>query len=185
MVWSHDDFIRELSRQLVELETLRRKLEEPGEVGDIIERTEESNRHLLRKMHEFFKCHIEVKICSEFAGEAGEGLLDDTPPEYLMACLQAMLQQPGVLKHLTSFSIEPNVEQVTDWKSLTMAEGLVNLEENDSLLQAKCGICGKLMVSSVLAGETIMKLGEDWHHKHCLKGVEDSPEALQQPSALN
>ena len=26
MVWSHDDFIRELSRQLVELETLRQKL---------------------------------------------------------------------------------------------------------------------------------------------------------------
>ena len=55
MVWSHDDFIRELSRQLVELETLRRKLEEPGDVGEVIERIEESNRHLLRKMHEFFQ----------------------------------------------------------------------------------------------------------------------------------
>ena len=185
MVWSHDDFIRELSRQLVELETLRQKLEGPGDVGDIIERIEESNRHLLRKMHEFFKCHIEVKLCGELAAEGGDGLFDETPPEYLMACLQAMLQQPGVLKHLTSFSIEPNVEQVTDWKSLTMAEGLVNLEESDSLLQAKCGICGKMMVSSVLAGESIVKAGKDWHHKHCLKDVEDSPEVLWQPSALN
>ena len=38
MVWSHDDFIRELSRQLVELETLRKKLEGPGDPGEIIER---------------------------------------------------------------------------------------------------------------------------------------------------
>ena len=185
MVWSHDDFIRELSRQLVELETLRKRLEEPGDVGEIIKRIEESNLHLLKKMNEFFNCHIEVKICGAFTGEPQDEFPSDAQPEYLMACLQAMLQQPGVLKHLTSFSIEPNVEQVTDWTSLTMAEGLVNLEENDSLLQAKCGICGKLMVSSVLAGEPIVKVGDDWHHKHCLQGAEDSPEALWQPSALN
>ena len=42
MVWSHDDFIRELSRQLVELEALRKRLEEPGDVGEIIKRIEES-----------------------------------------------------------------------------------------------------------------------------------------------
>ena len=185
MVWSHDDFIRELSRQLVELEALRKRLEGPGDVGEIIRRIEESNLHLLKKMNEFFNCHIEVKICGAFTDGAQDEFISDTHPEYLMACLQAMLQQPGVLKHLTSFSIEPNVEQVTDWKSLTMAEGLVNLEESDSLLQAKCGICGKMMVSSVLAGESIVKAGEDWHHKHCLKSVEDSPEALWQPRALN
>ena len=94
MVWSHDDFIRELSRQLVELEALRKRLEEPGDVGEIIQRIEESNLHLLKKMNEFFNCHIEVKICGAFADGAQDALISATHPELLMACLQALLQQP-------------------------------------------------------------------------------------------
>ena len=185
MVWSHDDFIRELSRQLVELETLRKKLEGPGDPGEIIERIEESNLHLLKKMHEFFNCHIEVKICGAFTGEPQDEFPSDAQPEYLMACLQSMLQQPGVLKHLTSFSVEPHVEQVTDWNSLALAEGLIDPGHNDSLLQARCGTCEKLIVSAVLGGGQIVKVGACWHHRDCLQTVEDSSELLWQPSVLN
>ena len=185
MVWSHEDFIRELSRQLVELEALRKKLGEPGDVEEIIERIEESNRHLQRKMHEFFNCHIEVKICGAFAGKSEDEFPSDAQPEYMMACLQSMLQQPGVLKHLTSLSVEPHVEQVTDWSSLALAEGLVNPGDNDSLLQARCGACEKLMVSTVLAGGQILKVGAYWYHKDCLQAAEDSTEMLWQPSVLN
>ena len=185
MVWSHDDFIRELSRQLVELEALRKRLEEPGDVGEIIQRIEESNLHLLKKMHEFFNCHIEVKICGAFADGAQDEFISATHPEYLMACLQAMLQQPGVLKHLTSFSIEPNVEQVTDWKSLTMNDNGSGGDSRASLLQARCGVCDKLMVSTVLAGGQLSKIDDHWYHKDCLKPSEDSSELLWQPSVLN
>ena len=185
MVWSHDDFIRELSRQLVELEALRKRLEEPGDVGEIIKRIEESNLHLLKKMNEFFNCHIEVKICGAFTDGAQDEFISDTHPEYLMACLQSMLQQPGVLKHLTSLSVEPHVEQVIDWSSLALSEGLLNPGENSSLLQAKCGVCDKLMVSTVLAGGQLSKIGDHWYHKDCLKPSEDSSEILWQPSVLN
>lgn len=185
MVWSHDDFIRELSRQLVALEALRKQLEGPGEVGEIIKRIEESNLHLLKKMNEFFNCHIEVKICGAFAGEDQDELVNDTHPEYLMACLQSMLQQPGVLKHLTSLSVEPHVEQVTDWSSLVLAEGLAQPGENSSMLQAKCGVCEKLMVSTVLAGGQIARVDDNWYHKDCLQNLEDSSELLWQPSVLN
>lgn len=52
MVWSHDDFARELKRQLVELESLRKKIASSDDPGDSLERLEHSQYFLLRKLSE-------------------------------------------------------------------------------------------------------------------------------------
>lgn len=54
MVWSLEDFIREIRRQLVELEALRKKMHSQDGGHENLERLEESQRYLLRKLNQYF-----------------------------------------------------------------------------------------------------------------------------------
>ena len=66
MVWSHEDFMREVRRQLVELESLRKGIAAKADISESIDKLEESHHYLLRKLFE----------CSQ----ADSGQLSDTGP---------------------------------------------------------------------------------------------------------
>jgi len=55
MVWSKHDFEREVRRQLVELEAIRKRLPVDSEVHRRLDQLEASHRQLLRKLGDVFK----------------------------------------------------------------------------------------------------------------------------------
>jgi hypothetical protein len=201
MVWTHQDFVRELRRQLVEIESLRKKLRASGIAGgtqleESLKKLEDSNRQLIRKiagvLEDAAKSEVEIKISGVFTGtiHAGGGADDDTagagvsasvetPAELLLACLKSILDDPEVLEHLLRSSDDPQNEPVVD------ASAAIGAGSAPSLLQERCGGCGKLLVSSVLAGEKVVRDGEDWYHEGCLPSHEGGARRLWQPTALN
>jgi hypothetical protein len=250
MVWGHKDFVRELHRQLVEIETLRRKLSAgsgdaasgdaasgdaaSGDAasGDVknsdvpnsdihhsdakssLGKLEESQHQLLRKIDELFTADVEIQVSGvlhgkidaihkdiEDGGDAGlehlskDGdeisppkppMVMDAPPEYLLACLQSMLRQPGALQHLVSFGANPQVEQLNEFGAGTLD---VADDDSSSILQQRCCGCGKLLVSSLLAGEQIIQEEDEWYHEGCHPSHDplesEDGDILWQPSVLN
>jgi hypothetical protein len=55
MVWSKHDFEREVRRQLVELEAIRKRLPGDSEVHRRLDQLEASHRQLLRKLGDVFQ----------------------------------------------------------------------------------------------------------------------------------
>ena len=52
MVWSNQDFAREVRRQLIELQSIRKRAPADAEIHERIDRLEESHHHVLRKLAE-------------------------------------------------------------------------------------------------------------------------------------
>jgi hypothetical protein len=59
MVWSQEDFSRELRRQLIEIESLRKRVGDNGSAHASIDRLEEAQLYVLRKLDEHFRSRAE------------------------------------------------------------------------------------------------------------------------------
>ena len=46
-----------------------------------------------------------------------------------------------------------------------VAEAVLNVPD----LNERCASCGKVLISSLLAGEGITQQGSDWHHQACIE----------------
>ena len=89
MVWSKEDFVREVRRQMVELESLRRKIEAESDIQETLERLEESQVYLLRKLNDYFQAQPE-----ETPG-VPEGI-----PGPIGEYIQHLLEEPSLLEQL-------------------------------------------------------------------------------------
>lgn len=287
MVWGHNDFLREVRRQLIELEALRRKLHEPQDdspswesaafhdsdawaearsaAEDSLEKIERSQQHLLRKLDELFAQKEDER---EPAGSSGADASDEasSPTEQLIECVRNMLAQPGVLPKLLgidpenvsdavtivgaaklkigesdieldekpgegkspsdAIDLEPLLDEFSFSESIAVdelfgdfkltldkfsglelsgdeaaapatgsveesstEEGLLDELQGPSahstVFQERCCGCGKLIVSSILAGEQVVQEGGEWFHESCCPSSDDESRFLWQPSVLN
>lgn len=157
MVWNLEDFIREIRRQLVELEALRRKIRGEHGAHENIERLEKSQRHLLRKLSEYFKGSLTSHHCHTSSAAELEEI-----PDGILEHIQTVLQHPEILKHLGEKEPCSGHEKVHAWLVVAVQDG-----DSSPYIEAKCAICGKLLVSSILAGDPVIREGEDWFHKRC------------------
>ncbi|MBN1443822.1 MAG: hypothetical protein JXA90_14020 [Planctomycetes bacterium] len=87
MAWNQEDFARELRRQLVELESLRRKLDGSESALQSVEKLEESILYLLRKLEELFRSS------AGWSGDAGAADLSFSEYLHSMAQNVQLLEQ--------------------------------------------------------------------------------------------
>jgi hypothetical protein len=91
MLWKKKDFIREVRRQLVELESLRKKITAKQDVEDNLKKLEASQYSLLRKLEEQFESTTDGSVLFSANGQV---------PEDVEMYVKALLQHPQLLEQL-------------------------------------------------------------------------------------
>ena len=106
--------------------------------------------------------------------------------------LHEIFGNEGLFQQLTSSTSTAHIEQLTDWELLSATESWVETDTADSVLQATCSVCEGMLISSIVAGEQVVREGDDWFHAACLQslgacmaGAETRGTVLWQPNALN
>jgi hypothetical protein len=155
MVWSKHDFEREVRRQLVEIESIRKRLPESPEVHERIDRLAASHRHLIRKLDEVFP--VNSKRPSLPAGPARRSAPKrararpaNPPPGQAPAHGRYRLPRPP-----RSYAGAHQTAAVP--KKKVTAPGI----------HEKCAACGKVLLASVILGREVVFLNEAWYHRNC------------------
>lgn len=108
MIWSEQDFEREVRRQLIELASIRKKVESDADVVRKLDKLEVSHRMLLRKISEFFK-----------GKEAREGETAPSGPPVIFIALESYLRAIVEGQRLTGDPQEPPAKTPLKPSSLT------------------------------------------------------------------
>jgi hypothetical protein len=138
MVWTKIDFEREVRRQLVEIESIRKRLPESPEVHERIDRLEASHRHLIRKLDEVFPASSKPPKLAP-APPAHQGTSKRAPKR---------THSHGRL----SFHVHATLSK----KKVTVPG-----------IHEKCAACGKVLLASVILGREVVFLNEAWYHRSC------------------
>jgi len=165
MVWSNHDFAREVRRQLVELESIRKRAPADAELHERIDRLEESHHYILRKLGDCSRCSapmekkarqtraVRESTCEGAVGRAGRHarlvtpqVLHESPPPIP----SRELRDPAVLKRRVK-------------SLLALQVGLPHPAE-------RCASCGRVLLLSLIAGGQIVFHKAAWHHKSCVDG---------------
>ena len=182
MVWSQHDFERELKRQLIEIESIRKRVPQLEEIMERLDRLEESHLCLIRKLGEYFERTGEPagsrptsfeqsgeEIASELDGQPSsidEGLLAEfhvLSDQHSRLALRCLLEGPPSSADDGTQGEEPSPQVVL------VAAAVLNVPD----LNERCATCGKVLISSLLAGEGITQEGPDWHHQACIDNDQD------------
>jgi hypothetical protein len=154
MLWKKSDFEREVRRQLIELRALRKRVPPTAELLQHIERLEASHHALLRKMDAVFTARDSAG--EEPSSPAG---LEDAPvassPGAAVPGETAGFERPAVSARCVSAA------------QLVLAPGKV---QNCPAVEETCSSCGKVLVSSILAGAEVVRHGTAWYHAACVDG---------------
>jgi hypothetical protein len=138
MVWTKVDFEREVRRQLVEIESIRKRLPESPEVHERIDRLEASHRNLIRKLDEVFPAGSKApKVQARRTPQGGS----KRAPRRAHAHGRCPLHVHAALPK----------------KKVTTMPGI----------HEKCAACGKVLLASVLLGREVVFLNEAWYHRSC------------------
>ncbi len=185
MVWSHHDFERELKRQLIEIESIRKRVPQLDEIMERLDRLEESHLCLIRKLSEYFQraddpagsgstnFEEDGEIASEHEGLLAEfHVLSNQHSRFARRCV---LDGPPSSVEDGTQGEEPSPQVVL------VAEAVLNVPD----LNERCASCGKVLISSLLAGEAITQQGSDWHHQACIEGGPDGAQSGRHSSILN
>ena len=89
MIWSREDIVREVRRQIVELDSLRRKVESESDVTEALERLEESQLRLLKKLNDYFRAKPDEKP------GIPKGI-----PQPIRDYLEVLLDEPSLIRQL-------------------------------------------------------------------------------------
>ena len=184
MVWSSEDFYREVRRQLVELESVRRKLKLRLDVQANLAKLEESQLYLLRKLENYFQS--EAAAAKEQAGAI---------PPAVGEFLKELLAEPEVHEQLAISQVSSDGDAIEDLAE-SIQKGLSVLlmviqpskkpsplgEDTDDIPGGTCPNCGKSLVPILLAGGGVLQDGGDWYHKDCRQGLGGN---FWQPYSLN
>lgn len=207
MVWSKQEFEREVRRQIVELESIRKRISTntvsaKAEALEKIDRLEASHRNLLRKLKELFTKAPSKKKPSKQA-EVGGGELPAIfiALEKYLKCLEPASPTPagparaGGLDRSSSGEYPGEMDESshnTTGCSGGAGEtahgppsGFHHLFSPDARelpsLSEKCGFCGNLLISSLLGGDEVFYFEEAWYHRSCA----EEGDAFVKPGLLN
>ncbi len=194
MVWSQHDFERELKRQLIEIESIRKRVPQLDEIRERLDRLEESHLCLIRKLSEYFQREDDPASSGstgfEKDGEEIASELDRQPSaidEGLMAEFHVLSDQHSGLAHRCGLNRPPSSAEdgtqaeLPSPQVVLVAEAVLNVPE----LNERCASCGKVLISSLLAGEAITQQGSVWHHQACIDGGPDGDQNRRHSSILN
>jgi len=160
MVWSKHDFEREVRRQMVELESIRKRCPGNPDVHRRIDLLEESHRNVLRKLGDVFnssewsKEHSAKHQRASAHASSGAELDPRVLEKYLRSSDQASLRLKSIL----------GVETTT--RSLRAAP-LRRRKETEPCFETKCGTCGETLFSGPRDPEGAVFDGTCWHHRRC------------------
>ncbi len=177
MIWSKLDFEREVRRQLIELESIRKRVPADSEVRQRIDRLEASHVNLLRKLEEIFPGHGQGH--SQGHGSQGHGhsaLSHDSP---LRGQFERHLRT--LVKTSEAQAIAETVRQRITLSSGVIPKALFASQVELPSLDAPCSTCGRILLSSLLAGDEILFAQGAWHHSEC----QGEGEPYQKPGMLN
>jgi hypothetical protein len=151
MVWSKIDFAREVRRQLVELESIRKRAPADAELHERIDRLEESHHHVLRKLAE---------------SSAGSGLTEKKArrPRAAPKCTcEGVTDRTG--RNARVALREPMAVKRRMKSLLAEQLGLPHPAE-------RCASCGRVLLLSLIAGGQIVFHKAAWYHRSCVEGSE-------------
>jgi hypothetical protein len=140
MIWSLNDFAREIRRQIVEVEALRRKTRNQPDAKEHLARLQESQRQLLRKLHEYFESRrrdSEGKECETGGAHGGEPAGQQAIPEDLLACIQSILRHPALLEQLGQH-LGCGGEKVHAWLVIGVNAGEATPDKDESRSRRRC-----------------------------------------------
>lgn len=169
MIWSKQDFEREVRRQLVELASIRKRLPSNPEVLERIGRLEESHVHLLRKLDEVFP-----KRRAAAPAPRRKGRSQGTAAGALEQYLRTVEAAAGKIRAAAGATGVPRPRGAPARKRARPQAELPSLG-------LKCASCGKVLFSSLLGGEEIVRVKGSWHHRECVGGGD----GYSKPSLLN
>ena len=174
MACSRRQLEREILRQIVELESLRKRALDRPELLERIERLEESQFYVLRNLA---KC-IEDASKTEAAGSPST---PPSPPE--SAGSPSRSCRPAFARELLSVRSSASGRSLDSrGGGTTVRAGKVRLKRVElPHLDAKCASCGKLLLSRMLAGGEVVLVKDAWFHGECVEG---GPE-FRKPAAMN
>ena len=148
MVWSNVDFAREVRRQLVELESIRKRAPADAELHERIDRLEESHRYVLRKLADGSGCSGTTEKKARQTRAAPKCTCEGMAGRHV----RLALREPTALKRRV--------------KSLLVAQlGLPHLA-------VRCASCGRVLLPSLIAGGQIVFHKAAWYHRSCVEGSE-------------
>ena len=174
MVWCKQQFEREVCRQMVELESIRKRIVPDEDVLERIDRLEESHRHLLRRLNE---CVAVTRVVAR-----GGLAVSERRSLARRRCARGACREKSAKMGVRTARIT-EASSLLKGSSLLMT-GIAPPPTCPSLkalkapsLHQKCGTCGKVLLSSILAGDEVLLQKETWHHKGCaeLEGVYRKP----------
>jgi hypothetical protein len=175
MIWSKLDFEREVRRQLVELESIRKRVPSNPEVHQRIDKLEASHKNILRKLAELFPQPKSLRTSS-------------ASPK-LSAAVQAHAKK-AIERYLKT------VEQTARLRKLIAGDRqgvqtLLGRSRNSApkmelpTLDTKCATCGKVLLSGLLGGEEVVLIDNSWHHRDCAGDPAGDGGGFSKPGLLN
>jgi hypothetical protein len=196
MVWSKHDFEREVHRQMVELESIRKRCPGNADIHRRIDLLEESHRSVLRKLGDVFNGAVlhsadaskrrpagnqdagNQDAGNQDAGNQDAGNQDaggrhgaELDPRVLQKFLRTSDQASGRLKKLLLKGFHglhglPPGGVETQRKPLR-ADPSWDLEEPEPCEGSKCITCGKTLFADQRRRAGIVFDGTGWHHRRC------------------
>ncbi len=174
MIWSKLDFEREVRRQLIELESIRKRVPADSDVRIRIDRLEASHVNLLRKLEEILPSNkapptSSMPRCAQIARE----LRSMVKTSEVQTTTQSVRQRISL-----SSALETATEGTAPEKA--MGGGFPQGQELPTL-DCRCASCGQILLSSLLAGESVLLSDGLWYHPIC----HGNGEPHQKPGMLN
>jgi hypothetical protein len=160
MVWSKLQFEREVCRQMIELESIRKRIVPDADVLERIDRLEESHRHLLRRIDE---CFALTRVGAQVGAPSGASR---------ERCPQGGCRQHRRCRRQWISKMEARARRAGEIlkASPLHAHGVGSpgspLSKGPGLGQ-RCGTCGKVLLSSILAGDEVIFQKKAWRHRAC------------------
>lgn len=182
MIWSKLDFEREVRRQLVELESIRKRVPAGSEVQERIDRLEVSHKNILRKIEEVFPVSAGTPEADPAqCGTPGEssGAHADASSAPVSASFESHLR--AVVQSIQDDALTGTFGRSSPALQLESPPAPSTTGEQLPGLDTRCARCGRILLTSLLGGEEVIRFESEWWHRECVS----SGESFAKPGTLN
>lgn len=192
MIWSKLDFEREVRRQLIEIESIRKRIPADSEAHARIDRLEASHQHLLKKLDELFPGGQSsapppkgdrLRADEDLTGLVGAGAREIVEKESLRRVAGELSRAPAGRVNAPRGLLSPGPEVSGSQRGEEPGQHALDPGSRSLDPGARCGGCGRLLLPALLGGETLVRAADGWRHEPC---AGDHPgEEFRKPGVLN